>query len=519
MKHSSFLAFLVMALVSCNSDTDLPEAIGKPVAAEVTAHIGPVSRAAGTEWGVNDRIGVSGVSGTTTYSNVEYKIVNNTLGSFTPAGAGIFYQTTDDVVFTAYYPFTGTNGTAQTSITGNTRAENQTAAAQPGIDYLWAQATGNYSDKRSVDFVFYHKMSRMSLTFISGDDINVSDLTAYSVDGLKMEGTFDTATGTATATGSIETLTINEPVLTSLILYPQATGGRVKISATVGGQTYSCNLNIAELKAGMDYDISIRVSKTGLTVTGCTIADWGNGGSFSGDATMPKPEPNVGDYYYSDGTYTTALDPSKQVIGIVFYVGRHPNDKSDYTRPLTENGPTITDGKVHGYVVALTDASDGGCMWGPNNIKLECYLKDQSGNAIDNTIGSSGNPQIEWCGYEWTQKIIAAAGGPDNLKGSIPAGYPATYYAVVAYQNRVAAPAGSSGWFLPSIGQMLGTNSLNGKIKSAGGSELAIFYQTSSEMWDDDRGKTVVHAIITNGWSTTYTKENNDHPARAILVF
>ena len=33
-------------------------------------------------------------------------------------------------------------------------------------------------------------------------------------------------------------------------------------------------------------------------------------------------------------------------------------------------------------------------------------------------------------------------------------GYPATYYAVVDYASKVPSPANSTGWFLPSIGQM-----------------------------------------------------------------
>ena len=33
-------------------------------------------------------------------------------------------------------------------------------------------------------------------------------------------------------------------------------------------------------------------------------------------------------------------------------------------------------------------------------------------------------------------------------------GYPATYYAVVDYAHKVPSPANSTGWFLPSIGQM-----------------------------------------------------------------
>ncbi len=130
-------------------------------------------------------------------------------------------------------------------------------------------------------------MSRLSLTFVSGDGIDVSDMTSFSVDDLKMEGTFDTATGTATATGIAETLTVSDPALTSLILYPQEVAGGIVIRVLIDGQTYGCLLeNIEELLPGMDYAITITVSKTGLTVSSCTIADWGNGPNYNGDATL-----------------------------------------------------------------------------------------------------------------------------------------------------------------------------------------------------------------------------------------
>lgn len=291
MRHLSFSAFLVVALASCNGGIDEPEIImDTPVAAAFTAHIGPVSRAAGTTWGTDDRIGITGTSGTIAYANVEYKIDNQTQtqGSFTAVGEGIFYQTTGNVTFTAYYPFTGTDGTAQTTITGNTRAASQTAAAQPGIDYLWAQATGSY--KTPVKFTFDHKMSLLTLTFTAGDGFeDLTDMTAYTVGGLKMDGTFDPATGTATATGTAENLTISDMNLKALILYPQtpASGG-VKISAVVDGQTYSCSLpDITELAAGKEYKLEIKVSKTGLSVSEYTINSWTSGGNHKGNATMP----------------------------------------------------------------------------------------------------------------------------------------------------------------------------------------------------------------------------------------
>ncbi len=86
MKQLFIFVFSVLALISCDSGTDLPEAIMEPVAAEVTARIGPVSRAAGTDWAENDRIGISGVSGSKTYANVEYRIADAAPGEFTAVG-------------------------------------------------------------------------------------------------------------------------------------------------------------------------------------------------------------------------------------------------------------------------------------------------------------------------------------------------------------------------------------------------------------------------------------------------
>ena len=77
----------------------------------------------------------------------------------------------------------------------------------------------------------------------------------------------------------------------------------------------------------------------------------------------------LGDYYYSDGTWSDGglrklypeaetITPSsgKRTIGIVIYAGRHATDNSDYTKALTEGGPTIS-GNVNGYAMAITNAT------------------------------------------------------------------------------------------------------------------------------------------------------------------
>lgn len=512
-------------LTSCGSDTDAPGAHAPEREAVVTAGIGQAgsSRAAESSWLLGDRIGISGTSGSRVYANRPYSTADGS-GTFVPEASGsIFIQDKTTARFTAYHPFTGADGSMPASIAGNTRADMQTASAQPAIDWLWAETTADYTDPR-LDFSFTHRMSRLTLTFVSGEGADVASITGYTLGGLASEGSFDPSAGTARATGQPEALAIKDlnvasgKALPSLILYPQTPAGDVTVSTLLDGSTYTCSLPLPELAAGNDYRFTVTVAKTGLTVSRSTITPWADGGSFDGDANMPGIAPEVGDFYYSDGTYSSVLDASRPVIGIVFYVGRHPNDQSDYTRPLTENGTTIPDGKVHGYVVALHDASEGDCMWGEPNIELGCYQKDADGKPICNTIGSAGNPQIEWGGYEWTRKIIAAAGGADKLNATTQAGYPATYYAVVAYQSRVAAPTGSSGWFLPSIGQMLGTGSQNGNIISAGGSGLQDMYQTSSEKYDEPR-RYVLHAFLKKVWSQNYTKGYINGPARAILAF
>ena len=62
-------------------------------------------------------------------------------------------------------------------------------------------------------------------------------------------------------------------------------------------------------------------------------------------------------------------------------------------------------------------------------------------------------------------------------------GYPATYYAVVDYASKVPSPANSSGWFLPSIGQMWNV------------------YQNRTSLFD---GKTVVSGLKSDWyWSSS----------------
>lgn len=180
--------------------------------------------------------------------------------------------------------------------------------------------------------------------------------------------------------------------------------------------------------------------------------------------------------------------PNEECIAIVFHAGHHENDASDYS------ATGIGQQKCHGYAIALQDATNGYCQWGVYGTELGCCPTDGSGNKQNNY----STPDIDWSGYAWTQKIIAAAGGTGNLNAAEDSGYPATYYAVVDYASKVPSPANSSGWFLPSIGQMWNV------------------YQNRTSLFD---GKTVVSGLKSDWyWSSSELYYYPAYDALCVLV-
>ena len=186
----------------------------------------------------------------------------------------------------------------------------------------------------------------------------------------------------------------------------------------------------------------------------------------------------MGDYLYSDGTTSdgglrklfpdgtvetapdaVAPEAGKTVIGIVFHAGRHATDASDYTSPLTAGGPTLA-GEVRGYAVAITDATLGtsnGAKWvtGPNE-----EYDFRSGASTD---------KYAWNGYAncraihdyvtahagegWEMRHFQAAWSCETY-GNRTLDYEGNPTSDYEWQAPLKAPAGTSGWFLPSVGQL-----------------------------------------------------------------
>ena len=304
MKGQLFaFALGTLMLTACSNDDIFTEEGTNKSVAQFSATIDePITRGTPTAWAANDAIGISGTSGATEYTNVNY-VTTRGDGNFTPKNESetIYYQDDKTVNFTAYYPWNDLNGATTIS------ADTWKQANQKTFDFLWAQAEGSKASNK-VSFSFGHKMSQLTLTIKCGDDVSYEDVKAaiLSLEGFKNNGSFDVVSGTATASGDASgkwTFANNtaktdynalytasdasKEVKYDLIVFPQEFTEALPFYAEVEGQqTFKATLDFTsanaerdtnaknEWVAGRRYYMRIFLNKTGITVEGCTINAW-----------------------------------------------------------------------------------------------------------------------------------------------------------------------------------------------------------------------------------------------------
>lgn len=189
----------------------------------------------------------------------------------------------------------------------------------------------------------------------------------------------------------------------------------------------------------------------------------------------------VGDYYFSDNT-CSAL-PTKDgatCIGVVFHVGTGAGDsKENYA------GTSLASNGIRGYAVALKDAQESAGIWGPR--------KHVEG------IESSKSYVYSYLGYKNSMIVKSLPSFGDAVINEPMKSD--TYWAFkVALEYTVSAPEGTSGWYLPSIGQLVDIRRIpevETLLLSAGGDEFKTDhkpneygvkggYWSSSEMKESD---------------------------------
>ena len=277
-------AALALALAACTNDNE--NLNDGPVAAVINAEISDAvaTRASGTTWTGGDRIGVTDIGNDTRYGNVPFILKN---GKFEAEEKVIYIEDVKTHTFRAYYPYNAAGGTLAAT-TDATAQQNQ-----PAIDFLFASgATGDKNspvvsftdktDKGGADNSFHHRMSQITLTFEAGDGVDFSMIKPerYTLDGLKLTGTFNTADGIATAddgaqTGELTMELADGNLTSSVILFPQAAAS-LPLTVNYRSQNYRATLTVPEgaLKAGNNYTYTVKVRNRGIEVSQATIAAW-----------------------------------------------------------------------------------------------------------------------------------------------------------------------------------------------------------------------------------------------------
>ena len=202
------------------------------------------------------------------------------------------------------------------------------------------------------------------------------------------------------------------------------------------------------------------------TVTG-TLKD-GKTVEYIVTVSEPVKEVNVGDYYYSDGTYSSELDSSKEVIGIVF---------STQNPTLQDSG--LDSGCTNGLVVSLEEASTA---WQTTTANVGAWL---SANKDYNNVNNLDMA----CGYSNTKALKEYnEANPDSK------------VLIVEHAPAVTLPEGTSGWFVPSYAEILllvqAYETVSANLAAAGGTAL----EATRPNWDIGNGGS---ADTYRYWSST----------------
>lgn len=428
------------------------------------------SRAATTNntWTAGDQVSIS--TNADGSAPKTYQITDASYGLMSPIDENntLYWQTSKDQPIRAWYPRSDSRPTKF-----SVQADQNNGEGFQKSDMLYARQSITYDASTPPQLVFKHLPAKVVVNLKADTQNSVTEgevkdakvtlvnqaLTSGTIalDG-KVEQTADNQSITPKVNATPATTGYQQTV--EALVVPQQMKDRTFIKVEAGGNTYyytPTGNNDANLETGKQYTYYIIVKTTGLEVSLTESSEWTGSGDnpvtgrvlnegFSASDLKP------GDYYYSDGSTsdggyreysdgTTAVlnimpvlknvsGNARTVIGIVFYAGKHSLDTSNYFELDIGGG-----GAFHGYVVALKDAGRFNWEYGPNE-------------ESDWMVYTSAD-ETDWNGYFNQWMIERYTPTPDWNVTHFPAAD-----ACANWGGTYAAPAGSSGWFLPSAGQL-----------------------------------------------------------------
>jgi hypothetical protein len=185
-----------------------------------------------------------------------------------------YWTSRDPITVSAWWPFNNANITQMPAVKV---AEDQSKLADfQNSDFISAE-------NRKVEFnnptlEFTHRTARVTIELKPGTGFTSVAGATVSLVSLSADNGNPTAIKTYNASGNTyEALTAPQTVA----------AGKPFVKVELGGGTfYFRPQNNVVLEAGSRYKYTVKVNATGLTLEGCTIGDWADGGGESGAAEL-----------------------------------------------------------------------------------------------------------------------------------------------------------------------------------------------------------------------------------------
>lgn len=445
-------------LASCSSEDEstapLPD--GKyPL--QLTAEVAqPQTRAGGKDaWtgGEEIRVSLEGVFGNKTY-------VMDASGNASPKDAdnAFYWKNTDEARVSAWTP----------DIESETDISDQ-SGGYAAFDVLYASAIGRYD--QAINLRFIHRMAKIEVILKASEGITEEELEGATVTIFGDPLTHSTAGLVSPgdqSDGEIKPYYDAATKKYEALVPPQDMTGKPLIRISIGSNdfTYTPETEAAGkfgFFGGKRYAYTITVKASGIDVQAVTDGTWVACGEENVTSKKVKQsftadELKIGDYFYSDGTWSdgglrkiytdgsmkiaspkpapvlqTKSEIERRVIGIVF--------QTDPSRIGTAEKSKLGEGNVHGLVMALKNTATD-IQWSHEENNLEDVKDCWSKSEIYSDISGLHN----------YTKILDHA----NSIGGIEA-YPA-FEAVEKWNdmysiNEYRPPRNTTGWFIPSSGQ------------------------------------------------------------------
>lgn len=427
----------------------------------------------------------------------------------------------DRLSFFAYAPY---NAEGLTTSPANQNGYPQLTYTVPAMekhqqDLLVADPQMNLMKQRGqVPFMMRHALTKVNIYVQCSGTFKASSLSikapktgtlTYNKKGFDWQTTDEMQDNVATLSSQIEGQT-GRILLATFYLLP---GENVNASLSAK-YTYTSGMNQPEKTIELDKDLPVANWKAGTSVayvldltnngTGQikieTGMDWT--GVEKNIQLFSSKDVKLGDFYYNDGTIgdgglrkiddngnyifdRVEITRPRDCIGVVFRAGRDASDKGVYSN--------LNNQTVKGYVVALYFCEKGNISKKGN--------PSQTGASTD---------LFDFQGYYNTQKIDKNSSLVKNIE-----------------RFSLIAPKQSSGWFIPSYGQMQSMwdmkDFLNVALTNGGGVEI----NSKGQLMDDpkiwtstEQNSTMQYAfdLGTGVNAKGYSKEEV-HRTRLILVF